>query len=305
MKPLITEAKQKILSSVLATIISFLGFEVLSFVIGSTYQLGIYMRLAIYFYAFHFLWLTFLFDLHFKKRGVLANLSADHKGLDLFIRAIKDRVKHMFDWHYFRHYLNFLILPGVIFWSVVCLIAINPFDSPLKQSIIAISTVCLGVTYWYFKEIFRKNFELHHFGIKILTLTKFVAAFLFFAAIIGFSFYFDLGPVFLFFSVFTVTFLLVYQALFQHRLLDHKVFLTNFLIAAVTAAVSFWIYEVWNWYYLTAGLILLAVYNTCWGILHHYLDNNLTKRLAWEYLFLLFLALSILLASHNFSPHIE
>ncbi len=305
MKPLFSEYKQKVLSSILATLVSLIGFEVLNFILGETYQLVTFARVAVYVYVFHFLWLTFLFDLHFKKRAVLAEFSPDHKGLRLLWKAFIERVRHMLNWHYFRHYLNFLILPAIVYWSVILLMSINPFDANLKQLIIIISTICLAVIYWHFKEIFRKNFELHDFGFKILTLVKLLAVFLFYSAVIGYTFYFGFGPGFLFTSVFIGTFLLVYQALFQHRLLGKKVFLSNLAIALVTAAVSYWIYQVWNYVYLTAALVLLAVYNTCWGALHHYWDNNLTKRLAIEYIILLLLVLSILLASHDFTPRIQ
>jgi hypothetical protein len=305
MQPLISEYKQKFLSSVIATTVSFLGFEALSLILGQTYQIRHYMWVAFYVYVFHVLWLLFLFDLHLKKRGVLAYARANHQGLVMFVHAFKLRVDHVLNWHYLRHYLNYLILPTIMYWSVVVLMAINPFQAELKQFIILGSTFSLGVAYWYLKEVFSKNFELHHFGVKVLSLVKLLAAYFFYAAIIGYTFYFGLSVTFLFICVAGGTFLLLYQALFQRRLVTPGMLLIIFLISLILAFISVWIFNSWNENYLSAGLIMLAIYNAAWGMLHHHLDNNLTRRLVFEYLLLLFLVLSIVLAGHDFTPRIR
>ena len=70
------------------------------------------------------------------------------------------------------------------------------------------------------------------------------------------------------------------------------------------ALVSFWVYSNWNSEYLTAGLVMLAVYNAAWGILHHRLDNTLTKKVAFEYLAMMVFIVTLVFAGHNFNQRI-
>jgi hypothetical protein len=304
MEPLISEYKQKLLSVVVASAVSFLGFEALSIILSQTYQVKTYMWVAFYVYIFHVIWLLFLFDLHLKQRGVLVSIQNTHQGLAMLGKALHLRVSHMLRWHYLRHYLNFLILPGIIYWSAVVLVAINPFASELKQFIIIGSTLGLSVAYWYLKEVFSKNFELHHFGTRILALVKILTAFLFYAAAIGYTFYFGLSAMFLFCTVLVGTFFLIYQALFQRKLVSFSAHAVVIVISLILAVISYWIFQTWSHNYLTAALVLVAVYNTAWGLLHHHLDNNLSRKLIFEYIMLLILTISIVLASHDFAPRI-
>ncbi|MBX4187432.1 MAG: hypothetical protein KW802_04265, partial [Candidatus Doudnabacteria bacterium] len=94
------ETKNKILSVLIVTIGAFLGFEALSYVIGM-YQLQSSVYVALYVYAFHIFWLTLLFDLHLKKRGVLANARLNHQGLRMVWMAFLDRIEHLRNWGYF------------------------------------------------------------------------------------------------------------------------------------------------------------------------------------------------------------
>jgi hypothetical protein len=305
MKPLFSDQKQKLVSIVIATAVSFLGFEILSYILGATYQLNYFSRVSVAVYLFHLFWLTFLFDLHFKKRGILGQFAPNTHWLRLLLLGFRQRVLHVLTWKYFRHYVNFLILPSVLYWSVVLLMSINPFESELKQALILFSSAGLAVVYWYLKDIYSKNFELHHTGVKLLSLVKVYTSFVFYAAVVGQTFYFGMGPGFLFLTVAIVTFLLVYQALFQHHFLGVRALLfPSLAIALVLGAVSYWIYGVWSYQYLTAAVLMAAVYNTCWGLFHHYLDKNLSRRLAFEYLLILFLALSILLTTGDFGARI-
>ncbi|MGE5297842.1 MAG: hypothetical protein ACM3KM_01640 [Acidobacteriaceae bacterium] len=304
MKPIISEFKQKVLSSAVSVLLTFAGFEALSYLIGRTYQLEIFAGLALNIYILHLIWLIFLFDLHLRKRAILLEL-AEHKGFVLFQKALALRVAHLFQWTYFRHYLNFLILPSIVFWSVVTLICLNPFNNGVKQAVIVFASLCMSVAYWHFKESFNRRFEVHHLGIKILNLVKILAAFLFFAAVLGFTFYFGYGPWFLGVSVFAGSFILVYQALFQHKLFNWSLFWPVSVLSLIVGLTSFAVFSVWSSNYLTGAVIILAVYNTCWGILHHYLDKDLTQKLVYEYVLLMILAVSVMIASHDFVTRIE
>lgn len=303
MQPLMSEQKQKILSTLIVSIGAFLGFQALSYTIG-LYQLKTSLFLSFYIYAFHIFWLTFLFDLHFKKRGVLANARLNHKGISMFWHAFKDRCAHVRKWEYLRHYQNYLVLPGLIYWSTVTLLFLNPFNPILKMLLVASATFAMSVAYWYMKEHISRRLEHQDRWIKVLSLVKLFAAFLIYSAMIGVTFHYGYDAFFLLSAVMTITFLLVYQALFQHNLLNFNIFLWIIIIALIMALIAIWVMSNWNAEYFTAGLVMLAVYNTLWGILHHHLDKTLTRRVAFEYIVMMVFIVSFLFASHNFNQRV-
>ena len=170
--------------------------------------------------------------------------------------------------------------------------------------IIVLGSACMMVAYWYMKEFFSRRLEAHELGIKILAFVKIFAAFFIYSAIFGLTIFFDLGVWFAVTAVFATTFLLIYQALFQHKLLSFKIYFQILGISMLTALIAWWVYDFWNHNYLTAALVVLGIYNTFWGILHHSLEKSLTKKVIVEYLFMMALILSILFASHNFGARI-
>lgn len=303
MQNLFNVQKQKLLSTLIVTAGAFLGFEALSYIIG-IYQLKDSLYVALYIYAFHVFWLTFIFDLHLKKRGVLANARLNHTGLAMFRRALIDRVEHLRKWEYIRHYQNYLVLPGIIYWGTSILFFLNPFDTGFKQILLVCSTMALSVAYWFMKEHISRNLEHELSWIKALSLVKLYAAFIIYSAATGVTFYFGFSASFLFSAIFALTFFLIYQALFQHRLLNYSIFLWVVAIATVMGGVSLWVYNNWSYEYLTAGLVMLTVYNTQWGILHHHLDKALTKKIAFEYVAMMILILTFVLAGHNFGQKV-
>lgn len=303
MKNLFNERKQKIISTLIVTTGALIGFEAVSYTIG-LYQLRSALFLSLYIYAFHILWLTFLFDLHLKKRGVLANARLSYSGLRMLWYAFKDRCAHIRRWEYLRHYQNYLVLPGILYWSAVTLLLLNPFKDALKQIIVFTVTAALSVAYWYMKEHVSRALEHREHWIKILALVKLFAAFVVYCAILGAGFYFGYEPSFFLMATFTVTFLLVYQALFQHRLLNFNIFIWIVIVAGSMSVVSLWVLNNWNTEYWTGGLFMVAVYNLFWGILHHHLDRTLTKRVAFEYLIMMILVVSLVFGSHNFNQRV-
>lgn len=303
MKPIMSEQQHKFLSTLIVTVGALLGFEAVSYSIG-IYQLRQSLYLSFYIYAFHIFWLTFLFDLHFKKRNVLAGLRLNHRGAKLLWEGFKQRCEHVRNWQYLRHYQNYLVLPGLLYWSCVVLLFLNPFNAGLKQALVLFTTLAMAVAYWFMKEHVNRRLETLDWWIKILAVVKLFAAFLVYAALVGVTFHYGYDATFLLLATSTLTFLLVYQALFQHRLLTFSIFLWIVIIALVMAIVSLWVYGNWNTQYFTAGVVMLAVYNTLWGILHHYLDHSLTRKVVFEYLVMMVLVISILFASHNFNQRI-
>lgn len=303
LKPLMGERKQKMLSTLIVSFGAFFGFEALAFVL-ETYQVADYLWVAIYVYLFHIFWLTFVYDLHLKNRGILAWAHLDKRGMAMLNAALKDRVAHVFRWDYFRHYQNFLILPGLLYWSVVILMFLNPFNQTWKQGIVVLGSSCMTIIYWHMKEFFNRKMESHELSVKVFGLTKVFAAFFIFSAVFGLTRYYGFGLDFLLPAVFVATFALLYQALFQHRLLTFNMYFLIVIISAITSTVGLWLYFYWNWNYLTAGLVILSVYNSLWGMIHHYMEKSLTKKLAVEYAFVMLLAVSLILASHNFGPRV-
>jgi hypothetical protein len=303
MRALFSERKNKILSNLIVTIGALLGFEALAFSMN-LYQVHIYIFISFVIYFFHVFWLTFLFDLHLKKRGVLANARLNHKGLKMVWEALKDRLSHVKKWHYWQHYQNYLILPGTIYWSVVILMFLSPFKEPLKQLIILTATLSLSIVYWFMREHISRKLEVRERWISVLALAKLFAAFLIYSAILGMAWYYGFDWTMIFLSVFAMTFLLIYQALFQHGLFKFQVALGVFIISFLVSVVALWVYKFWNMDYFTGGLVMLAFYNAFWGMIHHFLEKSLTKKVFWEYFFMLILVISILLASHNFGQRV-
>ena len=298
-----SEQKEKFLSTLIVTIGAFLGFEALSYIIG-IYQLKGSLYVAFYVYAFHIFWLTFLFDLHLKKRGVLATAKLNHRGIRMVWEAFIQRIEHVRKWEYLRHYQNYLVLPGLLYWSAVILLFLNPFDYQLKQLIVISSTAALSVAYWYMKEHISRRLEAMDHWIRVLSVVKLFAAFLVYSAAVGTTIHFGFGPDFLFAAAATLTFLLLYQALFQHRLLNFQIVIWILVIAFAQGVASYWVYNNWNTEYFTAGLVMLAVYNTLWGILHHHLDKTLTRKVVFEYVIMMVFIITFLLAGHNFNQRV-
>ncbi|MGE5393000.1 MAG: hypothetical protein ACM3NH_04625 [Candidatus Saccharibacteria bacterium] len=300
MKPIISERKQRIVSIAITVAASFLGFEALSLALR-LYQLQVFALMAVVIYGFHFFWLTFIFDLHLKQRGNLAaGRLLNLKGLRLFFHALKNRLAHLTRWDYFRHYANYLILPGLLYWSTVVILMLNPFRVPLKQTVIAFSTASLVFAYMYFKRVFDKRMEHHEGGLKVLSLAKLYCAYLCLSAAFGLTVYFGLDGNFLVLGLGLATFLLIYQALFQHDLINLLTLGMIFAIALAVALTGVVVYSIWDTNYFSAGLLLCAVYNLGWGLLHHFSDRNLTARIFWEYTFMSLLLITMILVTHDF-----
>lgn len=295
-----SETKHKIISIAIATLGSLLGFEALSLALR-LYQLETFYWIALVIYAFHVFWLTFIFDLHLKSRGnITAGRLLNLKGLRLFGHALKNRLSHLSRWGDFRHCINYLILPGLLYWGTAVILMLNPFRSLLKQSIIVLTTAAIVSAYTYYKRVFDKKMEHHEDGLKILNLSKIYCAFLCLSAVFGLTVYFGLPPDFLAISLGFLTFLLAYQALFQHDLVTPVTVMGMVASALFVALAGSVLYRVWDTNYFTAGLFLATCYNFCWGLLHHYADKNLTKKLAVEYFVMSLFVATMLIATHDF-----
>jgi len=293
-----TQHQHKILSAFIISAVTFLSFEALSFTAG-IYELRAYFALAVYIAIFHIFWIGFIFDLHLKHREPVDLTSARYRGL--LRQALKQRFQHFLNWRYFKHYINYLILPAILFWSVIILIFLNPFRESMKQIVIIASSFALTVVYWHMKEHVTARLESRMPWLKVLAAVKLFAAFMAFAALFGFVWYFGLSQNFLFYFVLGATFFLIYQALYQYDFHSGTLLFSVLLCSVLIGLAAIWIYRVWSVEYFTAALALLALYNTLWGLIHHYIDRTLTARITFEYIIMAVVVLSIVYATHNFA----
>jgi hypothetical protein len=295
--------QHKVVSVIIATVCVYFGFQALDLILG-IYQVETYFTVAWYVFAFHVFWLTFIFDLHLKRSGHLAHARVHFKGARILWEALKNRVRHLYHWNYLRHYLNYLILPAVLYWSVIVLMYLNPFHELFKDALIVASTAATAVAYWYLKEAFSHHMELHHSGLKVLSLVKIFTAYLSYTSLIALGWYFGLSLSVMLPVVFIISFLLLYQALFQHRLLRWDVYPAMLMFATLMSLVFAAVFQSWNVNYYTAGLMVGVVYNGAWSILHRYLDRTLNWKILWEYAFMLVVLVSLILATHDFQGRI-
>ncbi|MBX4188324.1 MAG: hypothetical protein KW793_04300 [Candidatus Doudnabacteria bacterium] len=295
--------KHKIISTLLVTVATYFGFQALDLISG-IYQIETYFMVAWYVAIFHTFWLLFIFDLHLKIKGHWAHAYSKYAGIEAFFYALKLRIRHFYHWLYVKKYLTYLILPSIFYWSVVILMYLNPFHELFKDALIIISTVSLSITYWHFKEAFSKHMEMHQTGLKIQNLVKLLAGYLMYTALLAVGWYFGFSLLALMLVVFVMTFLLVYQALYQHRLIKGEVYpailVLSTLITLIFAVVSL----KWNVNYYSAGLMVSASYNLCWSVFHRYLHRTLPRKLLWEYVFMFIVLISLILSTHDFQGRI-
>lgn len=289
---------QKILSVIIGTVATYFGFQALDLISGA-YQISTYFTVSWYIFAFHIFWLSFLYDLHLKHRGHLSHARSRFAGAKAILYAFQSRVRHFYHWTYVRHYLNYLILPAIMYWSVVFLMYLNPFHELFKDALIIVATTALGVVYWYLKQAFSHHMELHSSGLKVLALAKLLGAYLAFTALLALGWYYGLSRSVLLPAVFIISFLLVYQALFQHRLLKIHMYPSIMLFALAVTVIFGAVYQYWGINYYIAGVLVVVFYNTFWGILHKYLEKTLTSRVLIEYVFMLVVLASLILATQN------
>jgi hypothetical protein len=295
--------KHKTLAVVLAVAATYFGFQGLDLASG-LYQMEIFFSLAWYLYAFHLVWLVFMFDLHFKRARNSHHSLMEMLNAPAVWVALKDRARHLYHWSYIRRYLNYLILPSVMYWSVVVLIYLNPFHELFKDGLIILTSASLAVVFWHLKEVFNHEVELRHMSLRLLSLIKLFAALLAFTATFAAGWYFGIHLAIMTLAASVAAVLLAYQSLFQHKLVSSRVWLPLIALGVVVACAYSMVFVNWNVNYYTAGLMVAVVYSCAWALLHHYLDRTLTRVILWEYVFTMIVLASIILATHDFQGRI-
>jgi hypothetical protein len=306
---------QKIISAILIAIVAFGGLEILAKIINLN-QTEWFLKagFAIWFYLA--LKIGILYDLHFKQPGALKRAIKKHESIEhWFVRSLKivlsallDRFSHLATKDHWLKFQNYLILPGILFWSTVILIYKNASpltDRPLQQFFIFLSGTALVVAFWYLKEIFlRKTEKVESDVIAGLAIVKIYSAIIAYGAAFSIFRRFCLEPKLFVMAVFSLSFLLIYQALFQHKLVKFLNIFWTLIISGLMGIFGYFIYRFWAINPYTAMLVMGAMFNALWGILHYQLDGALTKKAFFETVLICLLLILMLASVTNFKERI-
>lgn len=302
-----TQKSQKIITALITSTAVFGGFEALVYIVNlNQIQVFLWTALVIWFY----LWIqiSLLYDLHFKNPGSLSRARVRHenvghwlhRALRVLLSAFWDRIEHFRKWKMFASWANYLLLPGVIYWATVVMLYLNLGRSFLQQVFVLLSGIALITAYWHIKEIYTaKEEKISIDSFIALSAVKIYTALGAYGAAIGYAKYNCdfISPIWFGIIVFCITFLLIYQALFQHKFTGTKNVFLTLLISLVQAMLAYAVYFYWGYEYLTASIFLAAFYNMFWGVFHHSLEGTLSRRVFWETvivsLFIAILAMSV------------
>lgn len=277
------------------SLISFIGLESLVY-INNLYLPELYIKVSGFIYLILLLWLYFIFDLHVKE---------SHEGAHTIMGGLWKRFRHFASWKHFRQFQNYLILPGLIYWSSVVLIAINFRRVYLEHFVAIVSSIALVICYSFFKERFRHNYKFNNLHFVILAYVKLYASWLLYAAALGIVWYYCYPPLFYHLMIFISTFMLLYQALFQYHQRNFRHIVEIFLISIALSAASIFVYRFWNVNYFTAALLMTAVYNLLWTLMYHSMNRSLTRHIIFEQAAIFILVSVMIFGSTNFSAQIE
>ncbi len=299
-----TLKSQKIISCALISLVVVGGFQALIYILNLN-QPATYLQVAFWIFAYLIFKILFLFDLHFKKPGSLGRARVMHAGVarklernvKILLSALKDRLHHLYKWDYLKQWLHFLLLPGFIFWATISLFYVNFGNLKIQELLALLSSVALILDYWFLKEAFQRGREVVDNDIfVILSMIKIYAATILYGAALAMLRYYCFKPIYFSSEVFGYSFLLIYQALYQHRRINGKNTAIALGISAVMGLAGNQVYIMWGYNYFTAAIFLAALYNLMWGVFHYHLDKALTWRA-----FLEILAISAIVAGMVFS----
>lgn len=298
MRVIIDPKNQKFYVTAIAALVLFFGLQAVSLALDF-YQIGAYFQIALAVYVFVGVFQMFVFDLHLKPARTLQTFERS------VWQAFRDRFRYLVERKHWLHFQNYLLLPGIIYWSTIGILGLNLFDNMRKQVWISLSTLALATTFWYLKTVFYEHHRSSRMARELIFLCKMYASFVSFSAALGLARYFGYGGMWVGLLVFLLTYLLLYQAFFQHHYVGYQTLKFLLGIGVVMGIGAYTIYELWNINFYSGALVLAAVYNTFWGIVHHkFIDNNLTRKITFEYLSILLLILVIVIGTTNFAQRI-
>lgn len=309
-----THKTQKIITTSLVALAVAGDFWALLYIVNLN-QPMVYIQTAMVIWVLLAVFIFFIYDLHFKTPGSWGRAKARHESVPHRFKkfwkmvgsACWDRIEHLRSWQALNTWINYLLLPGMIYWATVVLFYVNFNFYRFQFIIFGLSTAALTVHHWYLKEIFYRKREVVDRDIFVrMTVVKIYASALVYAAALGIFLHFCnyLSVAFLVETIFCLTFLLVYQALFQHRLVNFKNIGWTTAISIVMAAIGYGVVVSWGYNYYTAAVFMTICYNLLWGLFHFHLDKALNKQALLEILILSAILAYMVLSITNFHARV-
>ncbi|PIR97320.1 MAG: hypothetical protein COT91_01970 [Candidatus Doudnabacteria bacterium CG10_big_fil_rev_8_21_14_0_10_41_10] len=293
------------------SLLIFLGFQALSYIIGLN-ETTTFLLVAVVLYLYMVFKLTFIFDLNLKKARAWEESVKHYKAFDtiplrntrIILRAIKLRFHYLTHWSNWRHFQNYLILPGFLYWSIIILFFLNPFDLIAKQIFVVVGTLLLTVILWHFKMVFITYGKASIILRYLLFASTILTSFLIFSGILGLKWYFGISDMNFITAIFASAFLLFYQSLFHRDKVNLKNLFFVLLGVALVALGGYFITLYWRVNFYSAGALLAGVAYTYWGIFLLHLTKRLTFRQVMEHAWVMAFVLLYVLATTNFSARI-
>lgn len=282
-----TRRTHKLIATTLLAVTVFGGFEALG-TLSNLNQLDLFSAVAWAVYAFLVFDILFFYDLHYRDRAVP-------------LGHLFKRFSHFFEPDQVIQALNYLLLPSFLYWATVGILFLHQGHERIQQGFIWLSSIAMVSLYWHVREILsRKRERVDPELFVAMSVLKILTVGLIYTVGLALLRRYCIEPWLYAAGVFSATLLLVDQALFQHRLLDRKTLAVAVAIAAVQAALAYLAYRYWGLNFYTAGIALTATYNVMWGVFHHRLDGNLTKRVFFEILILSLIVAGMVFSVTNF-----
>lgn len=304
--------KQKMISLGLISLAALGGFEALIYILNLN-QTQIYLHTAFWIYLYMVFQMAFLFDLHLKNSGSLVRARARHENIahrlqrtwKVFSSAAADRFSHFRSRRHINLWLHYLLIPSFIYWGTMSLLYSNLGFYKIQQVLAVLSSMALVAGYLFVREaLYLKKEQVRHESFAVLTVIKIYASAVLFASSMSMLRRYCMDAGFFEAEVFAYSFLLIYQALFQHRAVTLKNLGITTVIALTLALVGFYVYSFWGYNYFTAAIFLSACYNLLWGLFHYYLDRVLTWKVFLEILLVSMLVAAMVVNVTNFSAKI-
>ncbi len=303
-----TQKTQKIITSVLVAIGVTVGFQIL-ILLANIYQIRYFFIASVLIWLYLWVKIAVLYDLHFRvsdswQRAKTAHRHIEndfHRVIRTVLTALWHRIEHLRNFQTFKHYLNYLLLPGFIFWSTAAIIFVNLGQTLTQQLYAWLSSGALIVAFWYLKEIFSRKKEQVDYDVFVaLSSVKIYAVTIAYGSGLIMLKRYCLEPKLFVAGIFAVTFLFIYQALFQHNYIYKKSLFMSFLASLVMAVAGYFVYTRWSFNYFTAGVFLASIYNFLWGLIHYHLDGTLNKKTFFESLLILAVVSLLVFSNTNF-----
>lgn len=295
-----------------AAIFSYLGFTSLSF-LTSIYQLAVFLQIALILYLFLIFSISFVFDLKLKlpkswQRSSYYYHHVKHRVsrlLKIVGRALALRFRYLNSEKHWRHFLNYLILPSALYWAIVVLIFLNPFETLFKQIFIITGVLLFTILIWHLKAIFISYSSASINARYLMFASMVITGFLAFSAALGLTWYLGMSITAFAVSVFAVSALLMYQSLYHHPFLDIVKDIRFVLLGSlILAAGAYLVGTFWTVNYFSGGLLLAGGLHLYWSMVLQGLQGRLTASRVFDYaLIFLFIVLFVLVTT-NFNARI-